>query len=76
MNLTIIKDFVSFQLERLSRNKSLNQKFFSHYRAVDVIKNKNNIWEAAKAFNNQYEIKSWIVHYDVSMLPLSSLLIF
>ena len=64
------------EIHNATNHKQSVMKVFSHYRAVDVIKNKNNIWEAAKAFNNQYEIKSWIVHYDVSMRPLSSLLIF
>ena len=26
-----------------------------------------NVWEAAKSFEERYKIKSWVVYYDVSL---------
>ena len=32
----------------------------------------DNIINAAEAFNNQFNIKHWVVHYDVSLKRLSN----
>ena len=43
--------------------------FYFKFRSARDNHPEMSIWNAAKAFNDQFKIKSWIVHHDVSKSP-------
>ena len=48
-----------------------NLFYYLEFRSGEnVTRRTSNIWEAAKAFNEKFNIKSWVIHHDVS-LPTS-----